>query len=323
MMKALTLPMVDLDPRAQVRSFSRDGFVVQLGDRCDVVVGGSLVWSYAVDDIAGRNMIIAKLAEGKRRGSGLRYGRLAAAFGVSQETVRRVRKRYEKGGLEALARVSRGGRQRVITPRLRKRLVGLFESGHTIVQAHKAIRGSVSRTMVGRVHKQWVDERRASASPGPSESEQTSLSLSDSNDQAQQAQRRGVSERKEARKAAQKPAPQQETEQQGAELAPARVELPLQTALQHGGKVVQHAGSWIMLAMLQALGVYRWAEQHRARAARHLGESTRRFVAPAALRLALDAAIIALCVGERCIEGVRRLGTPSAPEFIAELGAHA
>src|SRR5262249_45572107 len=76
-----------------------------------------------------------------------------------------------------------------------------------------------------------------------------------------------------------------------------------------GGAFVQHAGSWLMLGMLQAQGLYEAAT--RACAAR---------VPAAKLRVALDAVAIALTLGQACVEGVRRVATPTAPELLRATG---
>ncbi|MCX5738586.1 MAG: hypothetical protein NTZ61_08850, partial [Proteobacteria bacterium] len=64
------------------------------------------------------------------------------------------------------------------------------------------------------------------------------------------------------------------------------------------GGWVQHIGTWLMVAMVAKLGLHRLAEEHR-----------REEVDGAALRIALDAVIAALSLGELCVEGVRRLAT--------------
>src|SRR5690606_34468711 len=61
--------------------------------------------------------------------------------------------------------------------------------------------------------------------------------------------------------------------------------------------------SWIMLAMAHAQGLHAEAEKHD----RHSRTS---------LRIALDAVVAALSIGERCVEGVRRLATPTAPQLL-------
>jgi hypothetical protein len=66
-----------------------------------------------------------------------------------------------------------------------------------------------------------------------------------------------------------------------------------------GGREVQHLGTWLLLGMLERQGLYE--------AAQATWEG-----APESLRVTLDAVVCALALGERCVEGVRRLETPSA-----------
>ena len=63
---------------------------------------------------------------------------------------------------------------------------------------------------------------------------------------------------------------------------------------------VQHAGSWTLLVLLRQLGVYEEAAQWCSK------------VSPPTLRVVIDLVAIALAIGQRCVEGVRRLATPSA-----------
>jgi hypothetical protein len=79
--------------------------------------------------------------------------------------------------------------------------------------------------------------------------------------------------------------------------------------VQHGTPVrgghVQHLGAWLMLAMAEQFGLYEGAAK--------VGGEWTGGPRPDALRIALDAILSALAVGEGNVEGVRRLGTPTAP----------
>jgi len=68
---------------------------------------------------------------------------------------------------------------------------------------------------------------------------------------------------------------------------------------------VEHLGGWLLLALVGAMGFYRVAQSH-AKA----GTKTR------TLRVAFDAVMLALAMGERCVEGVRRLATGSAAALL-------
>ena len=64
------------------------------------------------------------------------------------------------------------------------------------------------------------------------------------------------------------------------------------------GGLVQHVGSWLLLALAQQHGLYEVAERLAG------GES---------MRIPLDATLAALAIGERTVEGIRRLATQTAP----------
>jgi hypothetical protein len=88
-------------------------------------------------------------------------------------------------------------------------------------------------------------------------------------------------------------------------------ELPSGVALDGRRQYVQHAGSWILLALMHASGLYQRTEALRL-AAIQTGDVDGRHLGATALRVALDAAIIAIGIGQGCMEGVRRLATPTA-----------
>jgi len=75
------------------------------------------------------------------------------------------------------------------------------------------------------------------------------------------------------------------------------------------GQLVQHVGTWVALALLNAWGLYRHLEHLRVAVARQ----GKQMVDAAMLRLAIDMTAVCLCIGEHCIEGVRRIATLSAP----------
>jgi hypothetical protein len=84
--------------------------------------------------------------------------------------------------------------------------------------------------------------------------------------------------------------------------APAPVVAPVQS-----GNGVQHAGAWMLIAMTSAAGLFGACEQERTREDRD-GPRPR----AATVRIALEALLAALAIGQRCIEGVRRIATPTA-----------
>ena len=87
-------------------------------------------------------------------------------------------------------------------------------------------------------------------------------------------------------------------------------EMSVEEAMMGGERDVQHAGAWIVLAMLNAMGIYR-----------HAAWCNAGVVGWVALRIALDAVAMALVIGQGCVEGVRRLATSSAPTLLRACSA--
>jgi hypothetical protein len=73
---------------------------------------------------------------------------------------------------------------------------------------------------------------------------------------------------------------------------------PLRSRPVEGGRLVQHVGSWLLMALAQHHGLHQEAEQLAG------GDAT---------RIAIDATLAALAIGECTVEGVRRLATSTAP----------
>lgn len=76
---------------------------------------------------------------------------------------------------------------------------------------------------------------------------------------------------------------------------------PLRSRPVANGRLVQHLGSWLLIALAQLHGLHQEAECLA-------GDDDRD-----ATRIALDATLAALAIGERTVEGVRRLATSTAP----------
>jgi hypothetical protein len=156
-----------------------------------------------------------------------------------------------------------------------------------------ACREKASYGTVHAMHRQWSAGRAVPIeAPAP----------------AQQALSLGASEatpdQREEREAMATPA--------SVEVAPAggaHGETTLDEVAPPAGSVVQHLGSWLLLGGLRELGFYGLADQHRSDA-----------VAMPSLRTAIDAAAIALALGEFCVEGVRRLTTPSMETLLRHVG---
>jgi hypothetical protein len=76
---------------------------------------------------------------------------------------------------------------------------------------------------------------------------------------------------------------------------------PLRSRPVASGRLVQHVGSWLLIALAHQHGLHEEAERLDG------GDAT---------RIAMDAALAALAIGERTVEGVRRLATSTAPVLL-------
>ena len=283
---AAILPGVHPVADPSLRYFASDGCVDHSGEPCAVYVGGKLIGTFTGEQPIERDLLIVAVCQERR----VRVGRVAEAFGVSTETVRRVRRRFERGGVQAMAMSHRPGRPRRRTPQLEQQLFKLFDAGATILEAHKLIRKQVCRTVVAGIRKRWAEQR---AEPP----------------QLPRAQSDGA--------LPWLPEPPSESPMQAEpQVETIADELELEQAVAEGGRQVQHLGSWIMLAMLHALGLYTVAERLRAKADTQRRKAGKRFTGRATLRAGLDAVVIALSIGKRCVEGVRWLATPSGATLL-------
>lgn len=274
-----------VDPAPGTRWFDAKGSVVLGEDGIRrVFVGGRLVGSFGPKDYAERNVMLIALSEEPKA----HLGHLAAAFGVSSETLRELRILVAKEGIGAATRRRRGGSEaRVLSSRDRAKVMAAFEKGATVEGACAQIGRRASRATVGRLKKEWearsavVAAAAAAVREGPS---QTRL-----DDVLAVATPAAADEPHDAAAAT-------ETEGATAALRPQAVTST------HG---VQHVGTWLMLAMVHRLGLYVAANEACA------DEAMKK-----PLRIALDAFVCALALGEGCVEGVRRLMTPSGAALL-------
>ena len=297
-----TLELVDAERTLQTTWFSSVGCVYREGDRCQVFVGGSLIGEFGPDDVGLRNVLVVGLAADPRA----HLGDLANAFQIGSETLRQLRKVYAAQGPEALLARRHGGAHNVkITEARRRKLEALFAQGVTIdgAMARVGSRWSVSRSAIGNVHAAWVQRAERSTPPSATPSEPSTTAIPQlpfeapsspatpsSSDDASVATTDAADATEPALGA------MEESDDAGD---------PLPLAEPVSAAHVQHAGSWLLLAIVAAEGLH-------AEAAALRGERVR----ADALRLALDALIVALGIGEHTVEGARRLATPTAPVLL-------
>ena len=269
--------------------------------RCEVFVGGTLVGEFGPDETGVRNVLLVGLAADPR----VHLGRLAEAFGLTSETVRQMRRVHERDGIEPLWKRTRGGAHGKVTPAVRARLEKLFDEGASAKDARARIkrRPALSLRTIERARAAWLARLAPASLPTESAVATEQLALLAlapvANDVAIDSEAP-----RDVATATSPSSPQ----------PPASVDCDEETRGAHetidaapvaDGRVVQHVGAWLMLAMVERLGLHA-----------HAATIVSARVDDAALRVALDAVIIALSIGQRCVEGVRRLATPSAPVLL-------
>ena len=281
--------------------FGRGGYVEKREDGSfSVYVRGELIGLFDDGDVASRDVVIAVALQDDERVR----NEVARAFRVSLATVGRVRSRFVRGGFREVADTGHApGAPTVRTEKLRKRLAQLFERGFGPRRAHRAVAKQVSYGVVQSLHAEWLAEsaeKRAAKAESPP---QQAVMLVPSGDPAADSatvgsETAGVPVESATLELAVVDSPAGATPTDRRELALAEV-------VPEGESVVQHVGSWMLLALLHSLGVYELA-------GRASGDSG----VPLDLRVALDATTIALAIGEKCVEGVRRIETPSVSTLL-------
>lgn len=268
--------------------FGRGGCVEQHDDGTFAVfVRGELLGIYSAADVASRDVFIAVVREQAERED------VARAFRVSAATVGRVITRFNDGGFQAVADYGRSGGYTVRTPKLTERLVELFEKGVGLRAAHRAVAKKASYGTVQAVHQEWfakrAEKRIVVGEVMPVQGaltliapDETSLPRAD---------------------AAEIAAPVESAA--GPECSG---ESPLEAVVPSASTLVQHVGAWLLLGLLNLLGFYELAARRRDE------------VPMSSLRPAIDATAIALTLGECCIEGVRRIETPSVDTLLRKSG---
>lgn len=304
-MKDLALPLNEqlAQPLCETRWFSSDGAVVVRGSIASVFIGGLLIGTFCedADDRSPRNILAVTLAKSGR----LHLGHLASAFGITDEYLRILRRREEASGLGAVLGV-RQGKVSKVSPELRAAWCAMFDAGQMPIDAYREQPRKDRRgySTVWRVYDQWNQDRSApSAAPLPEihlpsdgqlplwTSAATGQDDAHATSDEGNATTHATSDEGDA-------ATQVTPDEGGQEI------VPMTAAPVRGGHMVQHVGCWILLALAKELGLH--DDAYRAFGQQHQD----------GLRIALDAVICALAIYQRCIEGVRRLATPTGPTLL-------
>ena len=284
-MEALTLPVETpaSPPPYETRWFSAIGSVVIRGTTSSVFIGDLLLGEFDEqdNDRGRRNVLAVTLAK-----SGVHLGRLAAAFGIGEEYLRRLRRKEEAEGLGAVLLRGRGQNASKVSAAQRASWHAQFEAGVKPINVFREQprRGRLSFPTVWRAFEKWKQDRAARPVPPP-----VAAPTITSDGQLTLWPEITAGEPAEA------PA----TAEEGESAVTPMVAQPVRS-----GQLVQHVGTWLMLALAKQLGLYEEA-QHAFGGRGGDG-----------LRIALDAVVCALAIQQRCVEGVRRLATPTGPTLL-------
>lgn len=294
-MEALDLPVEKSSlagDAPEIRWFSSTGSVVVRGTRHSVFVGGMLLGEFdmADRDRGRRNVLVVAVAK-----SGVHLQRLAAAFGIGDEYLRDLRRKEEAGGPAALL-LRRTGAKSKVTPAKRASWSEQFAAGMTpmAVFREQPRRGRLGYGTVWREHRAWqqahavelhaATKSTAAAAPPPpapvSDGQLALWSAAMSSDEASNGDDGGPDD-------------------EGAKAI-----VPMTARPVRSSQSVQHAGTWLLLAVAAEMGLHEEASAAFERDD-HAG-----------LRIALDAIVCALAIKQICVEGVRRLATPSGPTLL-------
>ena len=285
---AMELPFSNPQRQGDIRWFGPFACVIHREAIVEVFVSGLLIGSFRHDDVLTRNILLVGLS----KEPSIKKGALANAFGITDERRRVICKIAESEGLQMIPSRGQAGRPPKLSEEAQGTIVARFEEGDRPVQVYREHgKGlGVSYWTVLRLHQSWEAEQDAGKAEtdeaGPKATEEdTQLSLVEGPSQEESTAEIEV------------PSEEPQTQGETAEydvLAPAPVK---------SGKHVQHLGGLLLVSVVSMFGMHEAAMKgwetglhwyHR-------------------LRLAIDAVILALGIGQKCVEGTRRLATPTAP----------
>lgn len=296
-----TVPRLPIaNPQPDTEWFWRHGCVVELGGLKHVFVGGALIGTFDPDDHdrGERNLLLVNLAKEPT----MHLGHLARAFGVGEEYLRRLRRLEENGGPVAVLKPAMGHTKRDLDAGKRRELRKLFAAGWNAADATRRQRRGkrVSRATVQRERRRWEAEQRsevitASVTAAVAAVKGEQLALFPTEETAAATTTNATETTASQHEAAIDAVGAADEGSSGAVIA-------LQSRPVIGGEVVQHVGTWMLMAMAARDGLHE--------------EIAKLDGANDTTRIAIDATLGALAIGEGTVEGVRRLQTPTAPVLL-------
>jgi transposase len=254
--------------------FSDNGCVVWYPDEVEVFVGGTLISRFAPEDLETRNLTLIGLARDPK----IKKGKLAEAFGISAEMLRRLNRRFEADGIKGIRpSTNKGGRKSTLTPAMRKKFHALFEEDFNAHQAFIELgeKAGLTYRSVRRLRQAWKAQQADVGAPASNK--QLELDGLDAGDVD-----------------AETPVDKHPDEEADDPEGPTSAD---EGQAPRSGRSVRHLGGWLLVAMVHAFGLHK-ALLQRWRRGRRWKER---------LRVVVDAVVVALGIGQRCVEGVRRL----------------
>lgn len=290
---------------------NRDTCLVRDGESRRLVFHGTQAASWREGETAIRNALLVQLAEEPR----IILEDLAKAFGLSSEAVRLIRRKAEREGVLAVMLPSHPGRA-PLASEVRVRMEKLFEEGKCNEEVRAALGGKIASSTVSKYRRLWKARVQETPPPEPTqqplplppvaeqaepaskavecvEEEARCAAVSESNSEAAQGEIRAPRDESAHRAGA----PLRENAPETADIERTGAKACIEESVPRSRRSVQHLGAWLLVAMVKSLGLH---------------ENARTLLSPKSrrpVRVALDALISALAIGEGCVEGVRRLAT--------------
>ena len=282
--------------------FSRSGCVVWHADgRKDVLVHGTLIGGFAKGDTTARNMVLVLVAQ-----EGVVLEDLAHAFGVTTETVRVTRRAYEEGGYRALVQKKRGGQGPwKVTQQLKATVEGCFAEGLSVPETRLKLKKQLSAGTLRKLHREWEAARSAAAASAAELPAQQTLPLTVEPTATEPMT--SSSQVPSAASAEGELAAKKHESDYVARAPEAEDGRTLPAAGPRSAKHVPFLGSWLLVALVAKQGLHAAVEAEA---------SPRKKVPSTALRLAVDTVLVALAIGQGCVEGVRRLAHGGAAALL-------
>lgn len=266
------------------------------------MLGDTLVGPFAEGDVATRDVLIAIVV--RNLGRSVPWSEVAQAFRVGRATVGRAMQRFKRGGLRAVADTGHHGGTTKRTPQLDRKVFALFDQGLGVRAAHRVVAKRISYGTVQAMHQEWLAQRPSQDAPAQPllRDMDVAADAAAANDNAGAAE--GDAEALAGVEEPLRSTDVFEVPERSRQATQRKERTPEELLPEGKSELVQHVGSWILLALLGRLGVYDEAARWSSKVSR------------VTLRVVLDAIAIALAIGEGCVERVRRIATPSVPALL-------